>query len=142
MTTLKSGPMGGPMSDFKEKEEVSYDEASVPLKSLPKSLQPYYSMEKIRDPNIPVEDKVSLVKIYGKNSKEWVIPRSSNAREFAIDMILHQLTDAQNLKVGTFVNLHDKAIRWVIKEAQEILKKEPSLLEIEGPVRVTGDFHG
>jgi serine/threonine-protein phosphatase PP1 catalytic subunit len=130
------------MSDLKETEEVKYDESSVPMKSLPKSLHPYYAMEKIRDPNIPVEDKVSLVKIYGKNSKEWVIPRSSNAREFAIDMILHQLTDAQNMKVGTYINLHDKAIRWVIKEAQEIVKKEPTLLELEGPIRVTGDFHG
>jgi hypothetical protein len=99
-------------------------------------------MDKIRDPSISTEDKVSLVKIYGKNSKDWVIPRSANAREFAIDMILHQLTEAQNLKVGTFINLHDKAIRWIIKEAQEILKKEPTLIEIEGPVRVTGDFHG
>jgi len=131
------------MSDLKEKEEsVTYDENSLPIKSLPKVLHPYYSLDIIRSPDIPVEDKVSLVKIYGKNSKEWMIPRSARAREFAIDMILHQLTDAQNLKVGTFVNLQDKAIRWIIKEAQEILKKEPSLIEIEGPVRVTGDFHG
>jgi len=52
------------------------------------------------------------------------------------------LKDAKNLKVGTFINLPDKSIRWLVKEAQEILKKEPTLLEIEGPVNVTGDFHG
>ena len=89
MSSIKSGPIGGPMSDLKESEPIKYDDNSVPLKNLPKVLHPYYAMEKIRDPNIPVEDKVSLVKIYGKNSKEWVIPRSTNAREFAIDMILH-----------------------------------------------------
>jgi len=52
------------------------------------------------------------------------------------------LTEAQTFKVGTYINLHDKAIRWLIKEAQEILKKEPTLLEIESPCRITGDFHG
>ena len=82
------------MSDARERDEDMYDENSVPIKSLPKSLHPYYSMDKIRDPTISVEDKVSLVKIYGKSSKEWVIPRSINAREFAIDMILHQLNEA------------------------------------------------
>jgi hypothetical protein len=83
------------MSDLKEKEEVpTYDDNSVPLKTLPKILHPYYSLDIIRNPDIPADDKVSLVKIYGKNSKEWMIPRSARAREFAIDMILHQLTDA------------------------------------------------
>ena len=57
-------------------------------------------------------------------------------------MILHQLTEVQNLKIGTYINLHEKSIRWLIKEAQEILKKEPSLLELESPIKVTGDFHG
>jgi serine/threonine-protein phosphatase PP1 catalytic subunit len=44
--------------------------------------------------------------------------------------------------VGTFVNIQDKALRWIIKEAQELLKSEPTLLELEGPIKVTGDFHG
>ena len=57
-------------------------------------------------------------------------------------MILLQLTDVHNLKIGTYINLHEKSIRWLIKEAQEILKKEPSLLELESPLKVTGDFHG
>ena len=50
---------------------------AVPLKSLPKSLQPYYNdFEMIRSPDITTEDKLSLVKIYGKNTKEWTLPRS------------------------------------------------------------------
>lgn len=44
--------------------------------------------------------------------------------------------------MGTFINLHEKAIRWIIREAQEIFKKEPSLLELESPIKITGDFHG
>lgn len=99
-------------------------------------------MDAIKSAEIPAEDKLNFMKIYGKNSKDWNIPRSAKAKQFALDMILFMLTDAQNQKVGTYVNLHDKAIRWLIKEAQEILKKEPTLLEIEGPIRITGDFHG
>jgi len=48
----------------------------------------------IRSKDVPVDDKLSLVKIYGKNSKDWVIPRSARAREFALDIILHQLNEA------------------------------------------------
>lgn len=57
-------------------------------------------------------------------------------------MIIHQLLDAKRLKVGSYVNLNDRAIKWLIKEAQQIFKKEPMLLELEGPLKVTGDFHG
>lgn len=44
--------------------------------------------------------------------------------------------------MGTYVNLNDRAIKWLIKEAQSIFRKEPMLLELEGPIKVTGDFHG
>ena len=43
--------------------------------------------------------------MYGLESKEWVTPKSKIEKEFALDMILLQLTEANNLKVGTFVNL-------------------------------------
>lgn len=52
------------------------------------------------------------------------------------------LNEASSLKVGTYVNLHEKAIKWLIREAQEILKKEPTFIELESPIKVTGDFHG
>ena len=74
----------------------------------------YYSLDLIRSKEVPVEDKLSLVKMYGKNSKEWMQPRSARAREFALDMILHQLNEANNLKVGTYINLHEKAIKWLV----------------------------
>jgi serine/threonine-protein phosphatase PP1 catalytic subunit len=38
--------------------------------------------------------------------------------------------------------VEDKSIRWLIKEAQEIFKRETTLLEISSPIKVTGDFHG
>lgn len=64
-------------------------EDSVPLKSLPKGLQFLYSIDIVRSKDVPLDEKLNLAKIYGKNSKEWAIPRSARAREFAIDMVLH-----------------------------------------------------
>ena len=52
------------------------------------------------------------------------------------------LNDAKNYKVGTFIELNDKAIKWLIKEVQEIFKRESSLVELTSPILVTGDFHG
>jgi hypothetical protein len=46
------------------------------------------------------------------------------------------------MKINTNINLPEKAIKWIIKEAQEVFKKEPSLLELESPIKITGDFHG
>jgi hypothetical protein len=44
--------------------------------------------------------------------------------------------------VGTYIELPAKAISWLIKEATIVIKKEPSLLELESPIKITGDFHG
>ena len=40
------------------------------------------------------------------------------------------------------IALPDKAMRWVIKESIDVIKKEPALLELEAPLMVCGDFHG
>lgn len=71
------------------KGEEDSSTATVSQKSLPKVLQPYYSIDLIQQADIPVEEKVNLVKQYGKNAKEWVLPRTAKAREFALDMILY-----------------------------------------------------
>ena len=46
------------------------------------------------------------------------------------------------MKVGSYIELIAQSIKWLIKEAQEIFKKENSLLELNAPIKVTGDFHG
>ena len=78
----------------------------IPMKSLPKALQPYYALKIIKDSRVEESEKLSLVKIYGLEAKDWVTPKTPNAKEFALDMILLQLTEANNMRVGTFVNLH------------------------------------
>ena len=74
--------------------------------------------------------------------REWKHPTNQLEKEKALDDIIEQLNDASNQKVGTLVNLPDKAIKWICKEAQDIIKNEPTLLELEGPIKCTGDFHG
>lgn len=44
----------------------------ISQKSLPKALQPYYELDCIKNPEISLEDKTNFLKVYGKNSKEWV----------------------------------------------------------------------
>ena len=78
----------------------------IPLKSLHKSLQPYHALKLIKDSKVLESEKLTLVKTYGLESKEWVTPKTKNAKEFALDMVLLQLTEANNMKVGTYVNLH------------------------------------
>lgn len=53
-----------------------------------------------------------------------------------------QLNGAKGKKVGSLIDLDDKSIRWLIKEAQEIFKRETTLIEVQSPIKVTGDFHG
>jgi len=51
--------------------------------------------------------------------------------------------EAENLKVGTMINLRKEEIRWLINESKMIFSNQESpLVEIEGPVMITGDFHG
>ena len=64
------------------------DESTVPFKTLPKILQPYYNIDQIKSNELSIEEKTNLVKIYGKQTKEWIVPRTASTRDFALDMIL------------------------------------------------------
>lgn len=77
----------------------------IPYRALPKALFPYYSLDLIKDPEISIEEKLNLVKAYGKNSKDWLPPKSARSREFVLDMSIFLLEDARNNKVGTMVNI-------------------------------------
>jgi hypothetical protein len=70
------------------------------------------------------------------------VPKTGEARLFSVESIIQRLTDSSNVKIGSYIDLPEKAIKWLIKEAQMIIKDESTLIELEGPVKVTGDFHG
>ena len=75
----------------------------VAMKALPKILQPYYSISTIQNADIPLDDKMALVKQYGKGAKDWSVPRTERARTFALEMILYTLTNVGHLKIGTLI---------------------------------------
>ena len=104
---MEGGPIGKmdiQPSDAPEKYQNGVKN-EIPFRALPKALFPYYSMDLIKDPEISIEEKLNLVKAYGKNSKDWIPPKSVRSREFALDMSIFLLEDARNGKVGTMVNI-------------------------------------
>jgi hypothetical protein len=72
----------------------------------------------------------------------FVMPKTQNEIDFALDLIIRDLNKAKQLKVGTYVNLQKKQIQWLLNRATAIFKKEPTLLELEAPINIAGDFHG
>ena len=58
-------------------------------KKLPKSLQKFYSIDLIRNPEVSNDEKETLVKNYGENCKDWAAPKSDRVKDFALDMILY-----------------------------------------------------
>ena len=40
-----------------------------------------------------MEEKVRLFNIYKKDSKEWEIPRDQISKDFAVELVIHFLTD-------------------------------------------------
>ena len=59
-----------------------------------------------------------------------------------LDIVIFQLLEAKTFKVGTFIDIHEKSIKYIVKEAVEVFKNESTLLELESPLKITGDFHG
>ena len=69
-----------------------------------------------------------------------------------LDFLIDKLTNIQGIfrhtmkKKGDMnklnVDVPEACVRWLIKESQQILKREPTLLELEAPINICGDFHG
>ena len=56
--------------------------------------------------------------------------------------MIDKLHTAQFFKLGTFVPINEDAIKWVISLAEIMILQEDPLIELEGPIKVAGDFHG
>jgi serine/threonine-protein phosphatase PP1 catalytic subunit len=56
------------------------------------------------------------------------------------------LIEVQNQSLGTLVKLPERAIKWIIDEAQEIFKSQPMMLDISvipgNTLTIVGDVHG
>jgi len=80
------------------------------------------------------------------NSQPWVRPASEIERDVAIDMLIIQLVEVQNTKLGTFVKLPEEAIRWLIHEATLLFKAQSMMIEMDiepgNTLNIVGDIHG
>jgi len=61
-------------------------------------------------------------------------------------MIIQNLVEVQTHKLGTQVKLPERAIKWLLREAQEIFKSQSMMLELSvkpgQTLNIVGDIHG
>ena len=61
----------------------------------------------------------------------WVQPSSEIERDFAVDAIITQLVEVQSHTLGQLVKVPERAIKWLILEAQEIFKKQAMMIDLQ-----------
>lgn len=59
-----------------------------------------------------------------------------------IDSIIKKLLDVRGARPGKQVNLTEAEIKSLIIKSKEIFSNQPSLLELEAPIKICGDIHG
>jgi len=59
-----------------------------------------------------------------------------------VDEIITKLLSVRGSRPGKLVNLEEDDVKAVIYKAKEIFQKQPSLVELEAPLKVCGDIHG
>ncbi|KCV71411.1 protein phosphatase 1, catalytic subunit [Fonticula alba] len=62
--------------------------------------------------------------------------------EYDIDSIIFKLLSVRGNRPGMDVPMTEGEIRWLCAKARDIFISQPSLLELEAPVKVCGDIHG
>lgn len=59
-----------------------------------------------------------------------------------LDIIIKTLLNGHNLKPKTYINLPEENILWLIEQIIPIFTYQPTLLELEAPIKICGDIHG
>lgn len=59
-----------------------------------------------------------------------------------VDKIIEKLLEVRGSKPGKQVNLSEAEIRGLCLKSREIFISQPMLLELEAPIKVSGDIHG
>lgn len=62
--------------------------------------------------------------------------------EVDIDTIINKLLSVRGSRPGKMVNLTESEIRGVVAKSREVFLSQPSLLELEAPIKICGDIHG
>ena len=96
------------------------------------------------DPKWTKLEKMNVALEFGQEAQTWIrVPESELEKTFAVEMIIAKLERANQLKVNTEIKLAKEHVRFLISEAKYIfMQQEQSLIEVQAPVCITGDFHG
>ena len=142
MGNVCSTQTSGNSSEFPEAAKLLAAKRSL----LPRSLKNYAECEIIRDESqqYSLEEKEKLIKSFGKETEQWASrPETAQEKQFVVEHILSQLEKANEYKVNTEVKLKKHEVQFLVQEAKQIfINREKSLLELEAPICICGDFHG
>lgn len=64
------------------------------------------------------------------------------AAQQTVDTALKKLLAVKGNKQGKMVILKEDEVREILRLAKSVLSGQPSLLELDGPIKVVGDIHG
>nr|XP_056710726.1 serine/threonine-protein phosphatase PP1-alpha catalytic subunit-like [Euleptes europaea] len=66
----------------------------------------------------------------------------SDSEKFNLDSIIRHLLEVQSSCPGKNVQLTENEIRGLCLKSQEIFLSQPTLLELQAPLKICGDIHG
>ncbi|GKZ35738.1 phosphoprotein phosphatase PP4 catalytic subunit [Aspergillus brasiliensis] len=59
-----------------------------------------------------------------------------------LDALITRLIEVKVSRPGRFVEIRESEIEYLCRKAREILISQPTLLELEAPIKICGDVHG
>ena len=78
-------------------------------------------------------------RLHAAAAKLWM---ASSSTDVDVDAIITKLLEVRGSRPGKQVNLLESEIRGLCTSAREIFMKQPTLLELEAPIKICGDLHG
>lgn len=105
--------------------------------------QLYEQLPLFQSGQLDVPEKARLIIKFGIGSTKWTAPVSEIEKKFFAEVLILQMELARKQKKKDKVDLPKEHIQWLIEEAKQVFQKvDGSLVEIEAPLIVAGDFHG
>ena len=81
-------------------------------------------------------------KISNQSNKKKKEMSQNKTIEIDINSILSKLLEVRGSRPGKLVNLSENEIKGIVLKSKEIFSGQPTLLELEAPIKICGDVHG